>query len=98
MRLDRERRARYNGCTVLITLVDTRQPPDDEGGGRSREPWLVSLLAWFLPWPALILWLCAASRVIDGWVGVACVFVAIGLATWRGLAALPTEGLNQTRQ
>ena len=79
-------------------LIDTREPPGDEGGDRSREPWLVSLLDWLLPWPALILWLCAASRVLDGWVGVVCVFTAIGLAAWRGLAALPTEGLNQTRQ
>ena len=78
-------------------LVESRGPFDD-GGRPSREPWLVALLGWLLPWPALIVWLCVASRVLDGWDAVACVFVAIGLAAWRGLRALPTEGLNQQRQ
>jgi hypothetical protein len=82
---------------VLVMLIDTREPPD-EGGGSGREPWLVTLLGWFLPWPALIVWLCAASRVLDGWVGVGCVFAAIALAAWRGLRALPTDGLNEQRQ
>jgi hypothetical protein len=82
---------------MLLMLVDTRQPPGD-GGGSAREPWLVSLLGWVLPWPALIVWLCAASRVIDGWGGVACVFVAVALAAWRALHALPAEGLNEQRQ
>jgi hypothetical protein len=82
---------------MMFMLVETREP-FDEGEKPSREPWLVALLAWMLPWPALIVWLCAASRVLDGWTAVACVYVAIGLAAWRGLRALPTDGLNQTRQ
>jgi bacteriorhodopsin len=82
---------------MMFMLVETREP-FDEGGKPSREPWLVALLAWMLPWPALIVWLCAASRVLDGWTAVACVYVAIGIAAWRGLRALPTDGLNQTRQ
>jgi hypothetical protein len=82
---------------MLFMLVETREP-FDEGGRSSREPWLVTLLGWLLPWPALILWLCAASRMIDGWAGVACVFAAIGLAAWRGLRALPMDGLNEVHQ
>jgi hypothetical protein len=78
-------------------LIDTRRPPD-EGGGSAREPWLVSMLGWLLPWPALIVWLCVASRMLDGWDGVACVFLAVGLSAWRGLRALPTEGLNERQQ
>ena len=98
--LDRPTPARYNGCTMLFMLVETREPFDDEEGSRrsSREPWLVSLLGWLLPWPALILWLCVASRLLDGWFGVVAVFAAIALATWRGLRALPAEGLNQAQQ
>jgi len=87
---------RYNACTMMFMLVETHEPFDE--GRSSREPWLVALLGWILPWPALIVWLCAASRVLDGWVAVACVFTAIGLAAWRGLRALPTDGLNEARQ
>jgi bacteriorhodopsin len=82
---------------MLFMLVESRGP-FDEGSRSSREPWLVALLGWLLPWPALIVWLCVASRVLDGWIAVACVFVAIGLAAWRGLRALPAEGLNQAKQ
>jgi hypothetical protein len=82
---------------MLFMLVESREPYHD-GDRSSREPWLVSLLDWLLPWPALIIWLCAASRVLDGWLAVGCVFVAIALSAWRGLRALPTEGLNQQHQ
>lgn len=81
----------------MFMLVETHEPFDD-GRPPSREPWLVGMLAWLLPWPALIVWLCAASRVLDGWAGVACVYVAIALAAWRGLRALPAEGLSQQKQ
>jgi hypothetical protein len=81
----------------MLMLIESREPPG-EGGRSGREPWVVSLLAWLLPWPGLILWLCIASRVIDGWTGVLCVFVAIGLAAWRGLRALPMDGLSQQKQ
>jgi hypothetical protein len=81
----------------LVMLIDTREPFD---GGRepAREPWIVSLLDWVLPWPALIVWLCVASRYADGWAGVALVYAAVGLAAWRGLRALPSDGLNQNHQ
>jgi len=95
--VDPRARPRYNGETVLFMLVETREP-FDEGRRPSREPWLVALLGWLLPWPALIVWLCALALAIDGWVGVGCGFAAIGLASWRGLRALPTDGLNQMRQ
>ncbi len=81
----------------MLMLIDTHTPPDD-GGRPEGEPWLVTALGWLLPWPALIVWLCVASRVVDGWFAVLCIFVAIGLAAWRGLRLLPTEGLNQSQQ
>ncbi len=89
--------SRYNASTMLFMLVESRDP-FDEGERSSREPWLLALLDWFLPWPALIVWLCAASRVLDGWIAVGCVFTAIALCAWRGVAALPADGLNQQRQ
>jgi hypothetical protein len=95
--VDLRPRPRYNGGTLLFMLVETREP-FDEGRRPSREPWLVALLGWLLPWPALIVWLCALALAVDGWVGVGCGFAAIGLASWRGLRALPTDGLNQMRQ
>jgi hypothetical protein len=82
----------------MLMLIDTREPPDDEGSGSGREPWIVGALGWLLPWPAMIVWLCVASRVLDGWPGVAAIYLAIGLTAWRGLHALPTDGLDQQRQ
>jgi bacteriorhodopsin len=82
---------------MLFMLVESRDPFDD-GERSSREPWLVGLVGWLLPWPALIVWLCAASRVLDGWIAVACIYSAIVLCIWRGLRALPADGLNQQRQ
>jgi hypothetical protein len=81
----------------LVMFIDTREPFDEQSEP-ARDPWIVSLLEWVLPWPALIVWLCVASRLIDGWIGVFCVFAAIWLSAWRGLRALPTDGLNQMRQ
>jgi hypothetical protein len=96
--LDRRGQARYKK-RMLFMLVETPREPFDDGRRRpSREPWLVALLGWLLPWPALIVWLCAASRVLEGWVSVGCVYAAILLCAWRGLRALPTHGLNETRQ
>jgi hypothetical protein len=82
---------------MMFMLVETRDPFED-GAWSSREPWLVTLLGWLLPWPALIVWLCVASRMLDGWAGVGCVYLAVGLAAWRGLRALPTEGLREQKQ
>ena len=82
---------------MLLMLVESRDPFDD-GEGPGREPWIVRLLDHILPWPALIVWLCAAALAIDGWPAVGCAFAAIALAAWRGLCAMPTDGLNQARQ
>ena len=48
--------------------------------------------------PALIVWLCVASRYADGWLGVGLIFLAVGLCAWRGLRAVPMEGLTEDRQ
>jgi hypothetical protein len=36
--------------------------------------------------------------VLDGWIGVAAIYLAIALTAWRALQALPTDGLDQQRQ
>jgi hypothetical protein len=81
----------------MVMLVEARDPFSD-GEGSGREPWIVSALDWVFPWPALIVWLCAASRYADGWAGVALIYAAVAIAAWRGLRALPTDGLKQDRQ
>jgi hypothetical protein len=81
----------------LVMLIDTREPFDDRKEP-AREPWIVTLLDWVFPWPALIVWLCVASLYADGWAGVGLVYAAVALAAWRGLRALPTDGLDQNRQ
>jgi hypothetical protein len=81
----------------LVMLIDTREPFDD-GHEPAREPWILSLFDWIFPWPALIVWLCVASRYADGWAGVALVYGAVALAAWRGLRSLPADGLNQNHQ
>ena len=81
----------------MFMLIDTRVPPDDEPDSKP-EPWLVTALAWMLPWPALIVWLCIASRLIDGWIGVGAIYLAIGLASWRCLRHLPMDGLTEQKQ
>jgi hypothetical protein len=81
----------------VVMLIDTREPFDD-GHEPAREPWIVSLLDWVFPWPALIVWLCVASRYADGWAGVGLIYAAVGLAAWRGFKALPADGLDESRQ
>ena len=81
----------------MLMLIDTREPPGDEPGP-GREPWLVTALGWLLPWPALIVWLCVLSRVLDGWPGVVAVYLAVALAAWRSLRAFPASGLNEGKQ
>ena len=81
----------------MLMLIDTREPPDD-GEGSTHEPWLLLALGWFFPWPALILWLCALSRFLDGWFGVVAIYLAIGIAAWRGLRTFPANGLSDNRQ
>jgi hypothetical protein len=78
-------------------LIDTREPPSDEDG-RSGESWLVQVVEWLLPWPALVVWLCAASLLLSGWVAVGCVFAATALALWRVDKLLPRDGLRDYRQ
>lgn len=78
-------------------FIDTREPFDEQSEP-AGDPWILSLLEWVLPWPALIVWLCVASCFADGWTGVGLVYAAVALAAWRGLRALPDEGLNESRQ
>ena len=48
------------------------ESPDSSGDERGDEhtPWVLSVIDWLLPWPALIVWLLVASRYAYGWVGV----------------------------
>ena len=82
---------------LFVGFIETPHSSGDDGD-RAREPWLLSALDWVLPWPALIVWLCVASRYADGWLGVGLIYLAIGLFAWRGLRALPADGLKQDRQ
>jgi hypothetical protein len=82
---------------MLVMLIDTREPFRDRGEP-ARDPWIVTLLDWVFPWPALIVWLCVASRYAEGWAGVGLVYAAVVLAAWRGFKALPPDGLDQSRQ
>jgi hypothetical protein len=81
----------------LVMFVESRDPGRGDGDA-AREPWVLTALDWLLPWPAAIVWLCVASRYADGWLGVALIYLAIGLAAWRGLRAWPADGLEQDRQ
>jgi hypothetical protein len=81
----------------LVAFIESHESFDD-GGDHGREPWLLAALDWVLPWPAAIVWLCVASFYADGWLGVGLIYLAIGLAAWRGLRAMPADGLNQDRQ
>ena len=78
-------------------LVDTRKPFDDHREP-AREPWILTLFDLVFPWPAAVVWLCVASRYADGWLGVGLIYLAIGLAAWRGLRKMPADGLEQDRQ
>ena len=95
--LDRGARSRYNRGMPFVAFIEAggSDRGDDDP---AREPWLLTAFSWLFPWPALIVWLCAASRFADGWVGVALIYAAIVLAAWRGLKALPADGLRQGRQ
>jgi hypothetical protein len=81
----------------LLMFIEARDPFEDDSEPR-REPWLLTALDWLFPWPAAIVWLSVASRYADGWLGVALIYAAIALSAWRGLKALPTDGLKQDRQ
>lgn len=81
----------------FLGFIETPHGPGDDRDG-AHEPWLLSALDWVLPWPALIVWLCVASRYADGWLGVGLIFTAVGLCAWRGLRSLPMDGLTQDRQ
>jgi hypothetical protein len=96
-RLDLTGAARYKRTMPLVMLVDTRQPFDDHREP-AREPWALTVFDWVFPWPAAVVWLCVASLHEDGWAGAAMAYAAIVVAAWRGLRAVPTDGLDQNRQ
>jgi hypothetical protein len=81
----------------FVAFIESH-PSSGDDGDAGREPWVLSALDWVLPWPAAIVWLCVASFYADGWLGVGLIYLAIGLAAWRGLNALPVDGLDQDRQ
>jgi hypothetical protein len=81
----------------FVAFIESHDSSGDRGEP-APEPWLLTALDWLLPWPAAIVWLCVASRYADGWLGVGLIYLAIGLAAWRGLRCLPPDGLTQDRQ
>lgn len=81
----------------LVMFVESHESFDDVGGSR-REPWLLTVLDWLLPWPAVVVWLLAASRFTDGWAGAGLAYAAVLIFAWRALSALPDDGLNQSHQ
>jgi hypothetical protein len=95
--LDRHAGARYKRRVPFLAFIES---PDSSGDGREepRTPWILTAAGWLLPWPALIVWLLAASRFADGWVAVGFAYAAIVVAAWRGLKWLPADGLKQSRQ
>ncbi len=72
---------------MAVTTVTARASP-----GSSRRSTSI------FPWPAIIVWLCIASRYADGWAGVGLIYAAIMIAAWRALKALPADGLKDDRQ
>lgn len=82
---------RHNRCAVL--LIDTREvPPDPEEPPRRSWSWLLPLLDWLFPWPALIVFTIVAASVLDGWQGLVCAWAAILLCAWRTLRAFEHVG------
>jgi hypothetical protein len=79
---------------MFIESPDSSDDRDREG----REPWILTAIDWVLPWPAMIVWLLVASRLADGWIGFGFAYAAVLVAAWRGLRAMPAEGVNQARQ
>lgn len=83
---------------MFVAFIEARPDRPEDHPEPPREPWVLGALSWLLPWPALIVWLCVASRVLDGWAAVGCIDLAVGLAAWRCLRALPSDGLRHDRQ
>jgi hypothetical protein len=83
---------------MFVALVEARGGGGGDDGQRRREPWLLTAFDLIFPWPAIIVWLCIASRYADGWAGVGLIYAAIMIAAWRGLKALPADGLKDGRQ
>jgi len=95
--VDPEPVSRYNRC-MLVAFVEARDHGDGDDGHHAREPWILTAFDLIFPWPAIIVWLCIASRYADGWAGVGLIYAAIMIAAWRGLSALPSDGLKDDRQ
>jgi hypothetical protein len=89
--------SRYNR-DMFVAFIEAGGPGDEDDGRRAGEPWLLTAFDLLFPWPALIVWLCVASRYVDGWAGVGLIYAAIMLAAWRGLRTIPTDGLRDGHQ
>jgi hypothetical protein len=74
-----------------VFLIDTREVPPDPDE-RPRRSWLLPLLDWLLPWPALIVLTIVAAAIFDGWQGLAFSWAAILLCAWRTLKAFEHVG------
>ena len=63
--MDPEPVSRYNRC-MLVAFVEARDHGDGDDGHHAREPWILTAFDLIFPWPAIIVWLCIASRYADG--------------------------------
>jgi hypothetical protein len=81
----------------MLMLIDTREPPPEPG---RHEPWLLTfLLDHLFPWPAVVVWMMAASLISDGWLGVVLSWGAVVVAFWRMSRAFGgVGGLRDYRQ
>ena len=59
-------------------------PPSLPPGARANRAWWANYHAH--------------NHAYHGWLAVGCIFAAIWLCIWRGLRALPSDGLNEARQ
>ena len=81
----------------MFMLVETRGPFDE--GGRSSRRAVAGHAARLGPAMAGADRLALRRQPHHRRLGRrGCVYLAVGLAAWRGLRALPTEGLNQQKQ
>jgi len=69
--------SRNIGGTLLLVDTETPEPEHRDWG------WLRAALAWFFPWPAILLWLFVGTIVLHGLVGAIFAAVTMVVFGWR---------------